>query len=432
MNELALRIKGFTVKVPRMSAFARDVRLIGLEGDGTYSVTLAGMLPKIGKELGSNEPMCYTACLDNNQQAVRNALKEANPYSTNKPMLFWKNHFRLFLRHLPSRSDTAGGFGRGPADCFESAPTFMPSVIKTIEDAFIHDLKCGGKTSFLIEPFNWGSHLIVKMLQDLESQIRGLKRGIRVGLTTLPYEGMALEVFRDWFPRLLESGLFGVDVTVVSDEKLGSSSIPRRVKDEMILKGIVGTAMAFLYDSCFPGYRDIWKMLSKESNLIGVSAVEGDIIAWRRLRTFWRTAVDSEVSVIQIRRLIKRVLSDPKLRLIDAEVDKASPKVLVVIGRVERWVFDQAITESFIPDNVIPIFVPTNSYKVTTVLFYPLRGAIPSIERRFEPKNNRLPKRYHLPDTITKRSIRNTKDVVEKAAKFAGVSTEVLLNCKYN
>lgn len=427
-----LRMKDFPVTDPRMTLYPRDVRFIAAMGAGTYDLNHSKLIPKIGKEMGSNKVMCYTLSLDNNEQAVRKALDEANSFSTRKPLIWWKNHYRVFLEYLPSLSGTVGGFGRSPEKCVESAPRYISSIINGVSRAKLHDLKCEAKTSFIIEPFNFGSHLIAKMLLDLEAQTQGLKRGTRIGLTTLPYETMALEVYQNWFPTLLENSLFGVDATVISDEKLGVSSMSRQVKDEMILKGILGTAMAFLYDSGLPGYRDIWRMLSKRSKLIGVSAIEGDIIAWRRLRTFWRIGIDSEVSLIQIRRLIKRVLIDPKLRLIDAEVDEASPKILVVIARVEKWVFEQAVAESFLPDNVIPLFVPTNSPKITTVLFYPLCGRIFSIERRFGIKNHHPPEFYALPEEITMKSIRNTRPTIEKAARVAGVSPEVLLNCKYN
>lgn len=429
---MSLRIKDFKIKNPKMTYFPRDDRYIALIGVGTYSTNQGKIMPKIGKEMGSNKVTCVTHCADNNSQAVRRALAVANSYSDKKPMIRWRNHHKVIFNCLPSLDDTTGGFGRSNGECVESAPRFMPTIIRGVSDAAIHDYKCGGKTSFIIEPFNSGSHIIARLLQDLELYIQGLKRGTRVGLTTIPTEMMALKVFRDWVPTLLANGMFGVDATVISDEKLGVSSIPRRVKDEMILKGIVGTAMAFLYDSSLPGYRDVWKMLSEESKLIGVSATESDIIAWRRLSTLWRVGIDQEVSVIQIRRLIKRLLSDPNLRLIDAEVDEASPKVLVVIARVERWVFDQAVEEAFVPDNVIPLFVPTNSFKITAVLFYPLTGRIFSIEERFGLQGHTPTKPYSLPETITEVSIRHTKPVIEKASFVAKVSPEVLLRGKYN
>jgi len=427
---MSLRIKDFKIKNPRMTLYPRDIRFMALDGDGTYAVNQGKILPKIGKEVGSNKVTCYALCTDNNHQAVSNALAEANSYSDKKPMIRWRNHYKSFLNYLPSLDDTVGGFGRSPQKCVESAPRYKSTILTGVNEATIHDWKCGGKTSFIIEPFNWGSHLPVKLLQDLESKIQGLKRGTRVGLTTIPSEMMALRVFREWFPMLLTNGLFGVDATVISDEKLGASSISRREKDEMILKGIVATAMAFLYDSSLPGYRDIWKILSEKSKLIGVSAIESDIIAWRQLRTLWRVGIDSEVSVIQIRRLIQRILTDTNLRFIDAEVDKVSLKVLVVIARVEKWMFNQAVEESFVPDNVITLFVPTNSFKITTVLFYPLRDRIFSIENRFGLKHYKSPEPYCLPEKITEASIRNTRPVIEKASTVAKVSPKFLLNGK--
>lgn len=427
---MSLRIKDTKVKSPRLTVYPRDIRFMALDGDGTYAVNQGRILPKISKDLGANKVTCYTLCTDNNQQAVKNAIAEARSYTNKKPMILWRNHHRIFFHYLPSLEDTVGGFGRSPEVCVESAPRFKSTILDGVSMAKYHDLKCGAKTSFIIEPFNWGSHLPVKLLQDLESKVQGLKRGTRVGITTLPSEMMALKVYREWFPMLLKNGMFGVNATVISDEKLGVSSSSRRIKDEMILKGIVATGMAFLYDSSLPGYRDVWKILSEESKFIGVSAIESDIIAWRRLRTLWRVGIDAEVSVIQIRRLIKRVLSDPSLRLIDAEVDDTAPKVLVVIGRVERWVFDQAVEESFVPDNVIPLFVPTNSFKITAVLFYPLRGRIFSIEKRFGLQHHNPTEPYSLPETLTETSIRSTKPVIEKTATVAKVSPEVLLNGK--
>jgi hypothetical protein len=429
---MSVRIKDFKIKNPRMAYYPRDIRFMALDGDGTYAVNQGRLLPKIGKELGANKFICYTLCTDNNHQAVSKALAEANSYSDHKPMILWHNHHRFFLNYLPSLDDTVGGFGRSPETCVESAPRFISTIIQGVGNATLHDYKCGGKTSFIIEPFNFGSHIPAKFLQDLESRIQGLKRGTRVGLTTIPNEMMALSVFRNWFPMLLANEMFGVNATVISDETLGRSSTSRRAKDEMILKGIVATGMAFLYDSSLPGYRDIWKILSAQSKLIGVSAIESDIIAWRRLRTLWRVGIDQEVSVIQIRRLIKRLLADPNLRLIDAEVDEASPKVLIVIARVERWVFDQAVEESFVPDNVITLFVPTNSFKITAVLFFPLIRRIFSIEKRFGLQRYNPTEPYLLPDTITETSIRHTKPILEKTSTVAKVSLEVLLNGKYN
>lgn len=429
---MSVRIKDFKIKNPRMTFYPRDIRFMALDGDGTYAVNQGRLLPKIGKELGANKFISYTLCTDNNHQAVNNALAEANSYSDNKPMILWRNHHRFLLKYLPSLEDTVGGFGRSPETCVESAPRFISTIIQGVGDATLHDYKCGGKTSFIIEPFNFGSHIPAKLLQDLESRTQGLKRGTRVGLTTIPNEMMALGVFREWFPMLLANRMFDVDATVISDETLGQRSISRRAKDEMILKGIVATGMAFLYDSSLPGYRDIWKILSEKSKFIGVSALESDIIAWRRLRTLWRIGIDQEVSVIQIRRLIKRLLADPNLRLVDAEVDETSPKILVVIARVERWVFDQAVEESFVPSNVIPLFVPTNSFKITAVLFYPLTGRIFSIERRFGLQRYNPTEPYLLPNTITEASIRHTKPVIEKASFVAKVSPEVLLNGKYD
>jgi hypothetical protein len=329
---------------------------------------------------------------------------------------------------LPSLDDTVGGFGRSPEKCVDSAPRFYPVIKQGVSNAKYHDLKCGAKTSFRIEPFNWGSHIPAKLLQDSESKMQGLMRGTRIGLTSIPTEIMALRVFQEWFPTLYENGMFGVDTTVMSDENVASLAISRKEKDEMILKGIVATGMAFLWDSTQPGYRDIWKMLSEESKLIGVNAVENSIIAWRKPKTLWRLAVDTQVADIQIRRQIKQVISDPNVRFVDAEVDEHSPKILTVIARVKREIFDQAIEESFLPENIVPLFVPTGSYITTVVLFYPLTGRIFSIEKHFGLHRAHARRPYRLPKDITKKSVQQTKFVIEKTARVAHISKESLLN----
>jgi hypothetical protein len=425
---LSFRIKDTKIKSPRMTFYPRDIRFIAVDGDGTYSMNQQKLLPKIGKETGSNNYTCYTLGTDNNYKAVGNAIGEIKPCVDWKPHFWWKNHYRAIMKHLPSLDDTVGGFGRSPKTCIESAPRFKTTIMNGVSNAKFHDLKCGAKTSFRIEPFNWGSHLPVKMLQDLESRIQGLLRGTRIGLTTIPTEIMALRVFHEWFPMLLSNGMFGVDATVISDEKLGSFSRNKRETDEMILKGIIGTCMSSMSDSSVPGYRDIWALLSGESKLVGVNAVENDIIAWRRLRTLWRVGIDMEVSVIQIRRLIQQVLSDPNTRLIDAEVQMNSPKVLVVVARVHKHIFDQAVEEAFVPNNVIPLFVPTKSFKITAVLFYPLCGRIFSIEERFGLKKYIPENPYCLPEAITLKSIQCAESVVEKAATVANVSPDFLIN----
>jgi hypothetical protein len=377
--------------------------------------------------MGTNKFTCFMHGSDNNQSAISTATAETRPFVNWKPMPLWKNHFRTFLYPLPSLDDLVGGFGRSPETCAESAPRFYPHIQQGVTNAKYHDLLCGAKVSFRIEPYNWGSHLPAKMLQDAESRIQGLLRGTRIGLTTIPTEPMALKVFKNWFPTILDSGMFGADATVISDEGMEAGKT-KAEKDAIILKGIIGTATAFVWDSSLPGYRDVWRMLSEQSRLIGVSATENDIIAWRRPSTLWRKQVDIQVSIIQIRRLIKQALTDPNTHFINADIDPNTPKALVVVARVSRSIFNQAIEESMLPKNIIPLFVPTKSLKLTVVLFCPLRGRIQSIERHFEIEKYNPPKHYALPEPTVAKSIQHTKPTIEKIASVAGVTPEFLLN----
>lgn len=426
------RIKDTKVALPRLEFYSRDDRFMATVGSGTYDANHIGLFVKNGADLGSNNITSYHLGSDNSYIAIRNVLTEIRKHVRKKPMLLWKNHCKVLLAPLPDLQGTIGGFGRKIDRCVGAAPCFYPVLRRMAYNALQHDLKNGSKSSYIIEPSNWGSHHPARMLQDVELRTLGLLQGrTRVGLTTIPTEMMSTRVFQECFPSFLEKGMFGVNATVISDEN-SSFGRTREERDEMIVKGLIGIGMAFVWDSAQPGFRDIWGILSEKSNLIGANAVESNIIAWRRPKTFWRVGVDADVAAIQIRRIIKRVLSDPRARLIDAEVDESSPKVLVVIARIRKHIFDQAIEECFLPSNIIPIFVPTKSYKITAVLFYPLCGRIFSIERRFGLKNYRPPEPYRLPTQITEESIRKIRPVIEKAAKVAGVAPEVLLNCNYN
>lgn len=425
-------IKDSTVGLPRLEHYSRDDRFMATASSGSYDAEQVRLFVKNGADLGSNNVTSYHLGSDNNYTAIRNALTEIRKHIRKKPMLLWKNHCKVFLAPLPGLQGTIGGFRRKPSECVEAAPRFYPVIRHLTFKVLQHDLKNGNKTSCIYHPINWGGHLLSKILQDLELRTQGLlQRRTRIGLTTIPTELMASRVFQEWFPSALDGDMFGVNATVISDES-SCFGRTREERDEMIVKGLIGIGMAFVWDSTQPGFRDIWEILSEKSNLIGANAVESNIIAWRRPKTFWRVGVDADVAAIQIRRIIKRVISDPRARLIDAEVDESSPKVLVVIARIRKHIFDQAIEECFLPSNIIPIFVPTKSYKITAVLFYPLCGRIFSIERRFGLKNYRPPEPYRLPTQITEASIRKTRPVIEKASKVAGVAPEMLLNCNYN
>ncbi len=424
---MSLRIKDHKIKKIRLISYPRDIRYIAIDGSGTYAVNQQKLAPKIGAMMGTNKFTCFVLGSDNNQSAISTAIAETRMFVNWKPMPLWKNHFRAFFYPLPSLDDVVGGFGRSPETCVESAPRFYPYIKEGVTSAKYHDLLCGAKVSFRIEPYNWGSHLPAKMLQDAESRVQGLLRGTRVGLTTIPTEPMALKVFKNWFPTILDSGMFGVEATVISDESM-SAGKTKTEKDEIILKGLIGTGTAFIWDSSLPGYKDVWKILSEQSRLIGVNAVENDIIAWRKPRTFWLKKVDIQVSVIQIRRLIKQTLTDPNSKFVDADIDENTPKVLVVIAKVSRRIFNQAIEESLLPSNIIPLFMPTKSLKITVVLFYPLRGRIRSIEKHFGLERYNPPAPYSLPNTIIKKSIQHTKPTIEKTASVACVSPEFLLN----
>lgn len=432
MGSISTTIKEDRVKVLESKSFFGPTRIGSVAGAGTFATNICSQYASLSVEMGASRYMSYALAYDNNLDNIRRAALTVErlrpPLRRRVIHPLRRNRFKAIFYHLPSSSSI--GFDRDIERSADSIKLYHQCIKDGVKTAAHHELSCGS-APIQIRPCSLaGGHVVPQWLLNYELMMRN-NNPFRIGLASIPHEHTGLALFKQIFPVMLASKRYGFQTWLVWDSNLSNIYRPVRKQDELILKGIIGTFTAYLWESSQPGPGDIWNSLKRESNgFVGAAAVEEDLVIRRRLSTFWKKTSDKDVAVAVTRNLLHKVIDDQKNKLIAADFGSKTPQIVVITGNIRYDDYLRALDQTYLPRNVSTILAPSKSRTAAAIRLVPLSGRIQSLEHLWKLKMKGQAQSYTLPNDITEKAIESIWDVAEKVAEFAGVTPEELLECE--
>ena len=412
------------VEVAKGEYIAKKPRYVGLEGVGTFATQLSVRMMNAIHDFAATKFFQHVLAFDNNIDSVNKAIAAALRLKPGFRLFKPKDSFKGFFFALPGLRGNIG-FNRSLEQSTQAMPKYYGTIKRGVAMIDEHDRNCGTQPSMQIRPLSVaGGHAgSPQWLLNLELKPKGLD-AFKIGLMAIPDDLTSIDVFKKIFPLMNGTGNYGLNCLIIWDNSMARSDRSIAEQDEIVVRGLLTTFVAFTHNSSLPGPGDIWNSLTTESPYIGVAGTKEPL---NIVKKRFSKVSDREAAVEAVRRGIFRVLEDKRSMLIDAKLNKSFPSIIAVSGNVGFGEFAEAVGETIKPKNATILFAPSSDDNVTVTRFFPLKSYVKSINRVFKlgitkPANGLL-----LPHKVVEKAIEHAWSYVEKTADFVGVESEELL-----
>ena len=413
-----------SVRLVQSEYIAKKPRYVGIEGVGTFATQISVKIVDVVHQFAATKFFQHALALDNNMDSIHKAVMATSKLKPGFRLFKPRDSFQSFFVQLPG-SKGRMGFNRSLEQSTLSMPRYYGTIRRSVGATKEHDGKCGTQLSMQIRPTSLsGGHAgSPQWLMNLELRSQKLD-AFKIGLATIPSDVVSMQVFKRVFPLMNAMKNYGLDCWVVWDNSMARVGRSIAEQDEIVVRGLIATFMAFSHDSSLPGPGDIWNALANESPYIGVAGARESLAMTRKL--LWRVS-DREVAMEAVRRGMLKVLEDKRSKLIDAKSDKGSADVIAVSGNIGFAEYYEATSEVLKPRSVTTIFSPSSDESITVTRFFPLKSYVKSINRIFKTGRTKPNDGLLVPPEVVEEAIEGVWEYVEKTADFVGVQPEELL-----